>query len=144
MITGPVSQFEARLTERGYTWDEVEMCIVSRDGDMITVDETHYAYPRKREEAPKPSGPGTELKKMFAWLRIVPRGDCECNSHAAKMDQLGEQWVRDNIETVINWIEEEARKRGVFANLAFNRTWARTMILIACKNAERQSSVEAT
>ena len=49
MITGPRSQFLARCQERGYTLDEVRGCIVSQDGDQITVDETHPAYPRPRQ-----------------------------------------------------------------------------------------------
>lgn len=48
MITGPRSQFDARLRERGYTLEEVRACIVSEDGDQITVDETHPAYPRAK------------------------------------------------------------------------------------------------
>lgn len=50
MISGPRRLFEARLQERGYTLDEVRECIVSEDGDQITVDEKHPAYPR----SPKP------------------------------------------------------------------------------------------
>lgn len=38
--------FEARCRDRGYTLDEVRACIVAEDGDRITVDETHEAYPR--------------------------------------------------------------------------------------------------
>jgi hypothetical protein len=38
---------EARCRQRGYTLDEVRPCIVSEDGDRITVDETHTAYPRE-------------------------------------------------------------------------------------------------
>lgn len=48
MITGQRSQFESRCRERGYTLDEVRPCIVAEDGDTITVDETHAAYPRPR------------------------------------------------------------------------------------------------
>lgn len=48
MITGPRSKFESRCRERGYTLDEVRACIVSEDGDTITVDETHKAYPRAK------------------------------------------------------------------------------------------------
>ena len=48
MITGRRSSFEARCRERGYTLDEVRPCIVSQDGDRITVDETHPAYPRAK------------------------------------------------------------------------------------------------
>ena len=46
MITGSRSNFEARLAQRGYTLDEVRPCIVSEDGDTITVDVDHQAYPR--------------------------------------------------------------------------------------------------
>jgi hypothetical protein len=45
MITGRRSAFEARCRERGTTLDAVRACIVSEDGDTITVDETHPAYP---------------------------------------------------------------------------------------------------
>jgi hypothetical protein len=40
----------ARCRQRGYTLGEVRPCIVSEDGDTITVDVDHPAYPR----APKP------------------------------------------------------------------------------------------
>jgi len=46
MITGLRSQFEARCLQRGTTLDAVRACIVAEDGDTITVDETHPAYPR--------------------------------------------------------------------------------------------------
>lgn len=48
MITGSRTKFEARCRERGYTLDDVRACIVSEDGDTITVDETHEAYPRAK------------------------------------------------------------------------------------------------
>jgi len=48
MITGRRTAFEARCRERGYTLDAVRACIVAEDGDTITVDETHAAYPRAR------------------------------------------------------------------------------------------------
>jgi len=48
MITGLRRHFEQRAAERGYTLDEVRPCIVSEDGDTITVDERHAAYPRAR------------------------------------------------------------------------------------------------
>jgi hypothetical protein len=48
MITCLLSNLEARCAERGYTLDEVRACIVSQDGDSITVDETHPAYPKPK------------------------------------------------------------------------------------------------
>jgi hypothetical protein len=50
MIRCRLHHLEARCRERSYTLDEVRACIVSEDGDRITVDETHPAYPR----TPKP------------------------------------------------------------------------------------------
>ena len=50
MITCHRKHLAIRCRERGYTLDEVRACIVSEDGDAITVDETHPAYPRE----PKP------------------------------------------------------------------------------------------
>lgn len=59
MITGHRAQFEARCRSRGYTLDEVRACIVAEDGDAITVDETHPAYPRTPRPGfePKPVPP---------------------------------------------------------------------------------------
>lgn len=46
MIQCELKHLEARCKERGYTLDEVRPCIASEDGEFITVDETHPAYPR--------------------------------------------------------------------------------------------------
>lgn len=58
MITGTRRQFEACYRQRGYTLDEVRPCIVSEDGDTVTVDETHPRYPR-----PKPGDGPSLLQK---------------------------------------------------------------------------------
>jgi hypothetical protein len=47
MIRCRLAHLDARCRQRGYTLDEVRPCIVSEDGDAITVDETHPAYPRQ-------------------------------------------------------------------------------------------------
>lgn len=52
MIRCQLRHLEARCRERGYTLDEVRACIVSQDGDAITVDETHADYPRPRHDSP--------------------------------------------------------------------------------------------
>ena len=54
MITGSRSNFEARLAQRGYTFDEVRACIVSEDGDQITVDVDHPAYPHHMKRGFQP------------------------------------------------------------------------------------------
>lgn len=46
MISCQRKYLEARCRQRGYTLEEVRPCIVSEDGERITVDEAHPAYPR--------------------------------------------------------------------------------------------------
>jgi hypothetical protein len=48
MIKTNKNQLAAICRQRGYTLDEVRPCIVSEDGNTITIDETHAAYPRRR------------------------------------------------------------------------------------------------
>ena len=48
MIQCRISHLEARCRERGYTLEQVQGCIVSRDGDQIIVDETHADYPHAK------------------------------------------------------------------------------------------------
>lgn len=148
MMTGPVSQFESRLEQRGYTWDEVEPCIVARNGDQITVDETHPAYPHAREaESTQPAmegGPGTTLKQWLGWFGITATNDCACNSRAARMDQLGSEWVRQNLDTVVGWLEEEAKARGGIVWMAFSRTATRMLVMRACDSADAQAGLRVT
>jgi len=65
MISCHIKHLEARCRERGYTLDEVRPCIVSQDGDQITVDETHAAYPRTAKPA-KPRTPTCDLTRTDA------------------------------------------------------------------------------
>jgi hypothetical protein len=55
------------------------------------------------------------------------------------MDKMGCQWTRDNIETVVDWLAEESKKRG----LPFVRMAGRALVMAAVTLAERkaQSSV---
>lgn len=148
MITGPRKHFEGRCRNRGYTLDEVRACIVSEDGDTITVDVDHPAYPR----VPKPgfapphasqprgvqatSGPGTELKKLLATVGIKASPNCSCNARAKLMDQRGCDWVEANVDTVVGWLREEATKRG----LPFIDAAGRLLVKRAIRNARRAAA----
>lgn len=52
MIACKLRHLEARCLQRGYTLDEVRPCVVSQDGESITVDELHPAYPRQQKQPP--------------------------------------------------------------------------------------------
>jgi hypothetical protein len=94
MITGRRSSFEARCRERGYTLDDVRGCIVSEDGDTITVDETHPAYPR-----PRP-GLGDMVAAVLSAVGITPERvsavtgrPCGCSKRKKALND----WGRDHL-----------------------------------------------
>jgi len=144
MITGPKGKFMARCQERGYTLEQVKPCIVSDDGDIVTVDELHPAYPKAPERATarppaagrstRPAkGPGTELKKLLSLAGITATPGCKCNGRARVMDTKGPDWCEANLDTIVGWLREEATKR----NLPFVDMAGRLLVKRAIRNARR-------
>jgi hypothetical protein len=133
MITGPRTLFVARCRQRGYTLDEVRPCIVSEDGDQITVDETHPAYPRAPRPAPT-SGPGTELKALLATIGIVASPTCKCNKMARKMDEWGPDESLAHMEEIVDVMEETAKAR----KLPFLRAGAKQLVRLAVWRARKK------
>jgi hypothetical protein len=141
-ITGPFGALLFRCAERGYTLREIESCIISRDGDMVTVDVDHPAYPRapkpgfSQAAAPAPGGAGTELKKLLGKIGIKASPSCSCNKRAIVMDNNGIEWCENNIDTIIGWLKEEATKRKLpFIDMA-GRMLVKKAISNAKKNAQ--------
>jgi hypothetical protein len=90
MITCRLADLEQRCRERGYTLDEVRPCIVSEDGDVITVDETHASYPRAKP------GLGDMVASGLSAIGITKErvsklagGDCGCAKRQAALNELG-------------------------------------------------------
>ena len=90
MITGSRHKFEARCRERGYTLEQVRPCIVAEDGDTITVDETHEAYPRAKP------GLGDMVAAGLSAIGITKErvskavgGDCGCKKRQETLNALG-------------------------------------------------------
>lgn len=144
MTTTNIKNLEARCRQRGYTLDEVAACIVSRDGDTVTVDVDHPAYPRQPKpgftpKTPEPSppaparGPGTELKKLLKRVGITASPNCSCNARARTMDQWGCDKCEERIDEIVGWLREEAAKR----RLPFIDAAGRMIVRRAIKNARR-------
>ena len=80
-------------------------------------------------------GAGTELRKMLGRIGIHPRGEkCKCNEHAREMDRHGPDWCEKNIETILGWLEGEARSRPLVGFL-FSRYLARKVVIEAIARA---------
>jgi hypothetical protein len=90
MIRCRLQHLQARCRERGTTLDAVRACIVSEDGDTITVDETHPAYPRAKP------GLGDMVKAGLSAIGITEERvskaigrPCGCSKRAEALNELG-------------------------------------------------------
>lgn len=152
LITTHKKNLVARCIERGYTLEEVLPCVVKQDGDQWTIDIEHANYPRPRNMPENTSnyeipaklnstdigeGVGTELKKLLKLIGITAAPGCSCNNRAKYMNEKGIQWCKDNIETILGWLKEEAEKR----KLLFVRYAAYKLVKLAIYRAEKASNV---
>jgi hypothetical protein len=90
MIRCHLHHLEQRCRQRGYTLDEVRPCIVTQDGDQITVDETHPAYPRAKP------GLGDMVAAGLAAVGITKERvskaigkPCGCAKRQERLNELG-------------------------------------------------------
>lgn len=90
------------------------------------------------DKIPLPSipqdGPGTELKKLLRYIGISITSNCKCKDRAIKMNEWGVEKCEKNIETIVDWLQEEAKRR----RLPFLRIAAKLLVKRAIKNARNQ------
>lgn len=79
-------------------------------------------------------GVGIELKRLLRKIGIVPKTGCKCKDHAKQMDDLGIEWCLQNVETIADWMEEEAKRR----KMPFLRVGAKVLVKKAIRNAKRK------
>jgi hypothetical protein len=68
-------------------------------------------YPKTLEE--NPNHPGTILSKMIKSVGIQMTDSCSCKRHALEMNDYGNDWCESNIDTVVGWLRDEAKKRNL-------------------------------
>lgn len=68
-------------------------------------------FPKTLEE--NPNHPGTVLAKMIKSLGIKMTDSCACRRHALEMNEKGNDWCEQNIDTIVGWLREEAKARGL-------------------------------
>lgn len=82
---------EARCRERGYTLADVAACIVAEDGDTLTVDETHPAYPRAKPGLGDMVADGLAAVGITKDLvQAVTGRPCNCPERQAALNRLGQ------------------------------------------------------
>lgn len=89
------------------------------------------------------AGPGTELRKLLHHLGIQPKGrNCQCNAHAREMDRHGPDWCEENMDTILDWLEAEAKSRPI-VGILFSRTVARELVKLAIRRARSALTPDA-
>lgn len=68
-------------------------------------------YPKTLEE--NPNHPGTILSKMIKSVGIQMTDSCSCKRHALEMNDYGNDWCESNLDTVVGWLRDEAKKRNL-------------------------------
>jgi hypothetical protein len=66
-------------------------------------------FPKTLEQ--HPNGAGTVLSNMIKSLGIFITSGCSCKAHAIEMNEKGNDWCDENIDTIVGWLREEASKR---------------------------------
>lgn len=146
---------ESRCTQRGVSINDAMACVVKADGDVLSIDTSHPAYPVKavgppparRASQPKArvaaptQGPGTELKKLLAKIGITATPTCSCNARARKMDEMEAKepgWCAAHLDEIVGWLREEATKR----KLPFVDVAGRVLVRRAIANARKAANAE--
>jgi hypothetical protein len=88
-------------------------------------------YPKTLEE--HPNHPGTILSKMIKSVGIQMTDSCSCKRHALEMNEKGNDWCEQNMDTVVGWLREEAKKR----NLPFMDALGKLLVGRAIKNSRK-------
>lgn len=137
MIVAHRRQLEAICRQRGYDLAAVMACVVSRDGDRWTIDETHAAYPRRPGTVlVQRGGPGTEIKALLSRVGITATPTCSCNARAREMDDRGIEWCEAHLDEIVGWLREEAAKR----KLPFFDAAGRVLVRRAIANARKEQA----
>lgn len=150
MIVCRIEHLKARCLQRGYALESAWACVVSQDGDLITVDETSHAYPHAKGHpsrgltATNNCKPGDELKALLRdWLGIAPENECKCKSMAARMNMLGPEWCESDsgmAEIIGVMREEHARRRASGTTiLPWSDFAAKRLVNLACRRARQKA-----
>ena len=88
-------------------------------------------FPKTLEE--NPNHPGTVLSKMIKSLGIGMTDSCSCKRHALEMNDRGNDWCEQNMDTIVGWLREEAKRR----NLPFIDALGKLMVSRAIKKSRK-------
>lgn len=126
----PLWQGEDYINIGDWTQNQAETRLLEVLGNNPSVT-IRSLYPKTLEE--NPNHPGTILSKMIKSLGISMTDSCSCKRHALEMNENGNDWCENNIDTIIGWLREEAKRR----NLPFMDAIGKIMVNRAIKKSRK-------
>jgi hypothetical protein len=106
---------------------------LNTDAAAVSANDPTAGLPNPFAE-PKPAdGPGAYLKKYLSRIGITATPTCSCNAKARHMDDMGIEWCEQNLDTIVEWLKEEAEKR----RLPFFEWPAKMLVQKAIKSAKK-------
>lgn len=115
---------------------EYEGLVTCKVCGHVAVKKKGLSYSRNcKRTVGSPGTAGTHLKQMLQSFFLVSTKGCKCQARAEHMNAMGNDWCEQNIETIVEWLKEEATARG----LPFIRTVGRMLVRRAISNARREA-----
>ena len=130
---------EAAVTKpEGYLADVLSYVAERRDGYVLFDADDYYMLRDKYsgDVDPMVRGPGTELHRLLGRFGIYMTKGCSCRGRMVQMNKWGPAGCTENIETIVEWLKEEAGNRG----LPFFSMPARMLVRRAIANARKEAS----
>lgn len=85
-------------------------------------------------------GPGTELARILRAHGIsADEAGCRCKARAHEMDARGPEWCLANLEVIVGWMREEARRRGGLWWWLWSDRYARYLARRAIRTARERA-----
>lgn len=76
---------------------------------------------------------GAHLHSILGVLGIHANSHCKCTARIAHMNRMGNDWCEQNIDTICEWLREEAAAR----NLPYLDIAGRTLVKLAIRRARK-------
>jgi len=128
----------AKTKPEGYL-DDVLSYVVRRTESHVVLEDADYYMLRDKYSGdvdPVHRGPGTELHNLLAKFGIHMAPGCSCRARMTQMNKWGIEGCEQNVETIVEWMKEEAAKR----KLPYLKTVGRMLVRRAIANARREAS----
>jgi hypothetical protein len=114
--------------------------VVERTATHVVFDDADYYMLRDKYSGdvdPSLRGVGTELHRLLGYFGVHMKPGCSCRGRMVQMNKWGVQGCEENIETIVEWLKEEAARRNLPYITAAGRMLVRRAIHNARKEAQR-------